>query len=438
MGRQNQVAVLKPASGHWSVLTRDTSQGLIFEMNWSPDGALIYYDRSVDLPQGIFSVPVVGGEPRPVLEKALGPEVLPDGTLLVTRINSERQRQLYRFWPETGRTQALGALPCSIAFDPPVRAFPDGKEAVFFGRTLEDGADSPEHLYALDLDIGNTRRLAPGVTIPEAPEYFPLSVSPDGSSVLIDLPAGNLHRIVAVPRDGSPSLQNLMTLTLTPWYLDAGSDGSVYVDQIDRQAEVLGFPVSGGVPTRIAVSPTNIPYYTRGGAVPLPDGRVLIPSVLAGTERLLVTAHGKEPLPFLETQEETTGPAAILSDQEIAFLIGSGAEREVAVASIRDGRIVRRLKGSRSAIQSLVASKDGETLFYVASGVVWALPAADGEPRGACRRRGGRRPEERRSHRQAERARPNSLDANSRRRRPGVGDSFPQQRVQLDARLPVS
>jgi hypothetical protein len=52
------------------------------------------------------------------------------------------------------------------------------------------------------------------------------------------------------------------------------------------------------------------------------------------------------------------------------------------VASIADGRIVRRLDQiSTGEITSLAASPDGKTLYYVASGTVWAVPSDGGQPR---------------------------------------------------------
>jgi len=68
-----QVAVMKPESGNWSVLTRDRSRGPVLNHSWSADGALIYYDRYTDVPQAIFSVPVLGGDERLVLENAFSP-----------------------------------------------------------------------------------------------------------------------------------------------------------------------------------------------------------------------------------------------------------------------------------------------------------------------------------------------------------------------------
>ncbi len=89
-----------------------------------------------------------------------------------------------------------------------------------------------------------------------------------------------------------------------------------------------------------------------------------------------------EAAPLIDTAEETDGPAALLADREVAFIIGSGSNRAIAIASIADGRISRRLKGvSGTGIDVLAGSTDGKTLFYVASRNVWSIPAADGSPR---------------------------------------------------------
>ena len=46
-------------------------------------------------------------KPRHRHRSAGGSQVLPDGSLLVLRLNGERRFQLYRSWPESGRTQPL-------------------------------------------------------------------------------------------------------------------------------------------------------------------------------------------------------------------------------------------------------------------------------------------------------------------------------------------
>ena len=100
-----QVAVMNPDSGNWRVLTRDRAHGLIVTVSWSTDGSRIYYDRSAG-PPGIYSVPALGGEERLVIESAVTPEPLADGSLALLKFNADRQPQLHRFWPSTGRLVA--------------------------------------------------------------------------------------------------------------------------------------------------------------------------------------------------------------------------------------------------------------------------------------------------------------------------------------------
>src|SRR5438034_216907 len=84
---QTQVAVMNPDSGNWTVLTHTKSSGPVQEITWSPDGSKLYFDRVVPQPVGIYTVPSLGGDERLVLKGAGGPEALPDGSLLVWRID---------------------------------------------------------------------------------------------------------------------------------------------------------------------------------------------------------------------------------------------------------------------------------------------------------------------------------------------------------------
>jgi hypothetical protein len=68
-----QVAVMKPESGNWVVLTHSNENGYIPVLSWSPDGTKIYYDRWTDVPRGIYSVPALGGAEQLVLEDAGDP-----------------------------------------------------------------------------------------------------------------------------------------------------------------------------------------------------------------------------------------------------------------------------------------------------------------------------------------------------------------------------
>ena len=369
-----QVAVMKPESGNWMVLTKDRARGQVVEISWSRDGTKLYFDRNADVPRGIFSVAVLGGEERLVLEDAAFPEVLPDRSLLVAKINSDRKLQLHRFWPETGRLQSFPVELQSIS-GTPVRVFPDGKEAVFLGRPA--GGPPETHLYALELGSGRTRRLAPDVSIGIVNNLFPLAVTPDGQSVLINLPSGNLHRIVAIPRNGGAGVRPMLTVTQIPWYLDVDAAGRLYLEQIDQPCEVLRFQAAGGAPERIAASPA----FRFGAIAELPGAQVLVPAVLAGRARILVAGPGREPAPLVDTTEETTPPVTTVGGDTVAFLMGPPSDRAIAIAAVADGRIVRKLQVPQKPIDSLASSPDGKTLYYTASQTVWAVPAEGGEPR---------------------------------------------------------
>jgi Tol biopolymer transport system component len=387
----SQVAVMDSQSGDWTLLTKNRSGGSITELNWSPDGSKIYFDRFVSAPQGIYTVSRFGGDEHLVLEAAMGPEPLPDGSLLAIKVNKDRNKQLYRFWPEGGRLEPLDALTAGWGGISPVRAFRDGKEAVFLGETLEQAktgisvasgsSSAPPNLYIIDLASGKARRLAPELDFPlSAINLFPIAIASDDQSVLVDSQAGDLHRVISIPRHGTGPIRTLFSLTLGSDYMDVDKDGDIYLDQLSRPLEVLRFPAAGGTPETLSSS--------EGGAgrgsvtVPLADGRIVFASLAAGRSRLLAVKSGGEVVPLIETKDETSLPACQVGKDRIAFVQGPPGRAVIALASLADGRIVKRLAGTPGTdITSLAASPDGETLYYVVSGTVWAIPASGGQPR---------------------------------------------------------
>ena len=223
---QTQVAVMKPQSGNWAILSHERARGLVQELSWSRDGTRIFFDRFSEVPRGVFSIASLGGDERLILEDAGWPQSLADGSLLLVRINAQRVPQLFHFWPDTGQLDAFNAFfPDLNNGTAPIRVFPDGREAAFYGAL----SDSPtvQSLYAIDLASGRTRLLTTTSGISNQ-LVTSLAISPDGQSVLFDLPAGNLHRIVQVSRDGSDVIRSLVTLTAPTAGLDVGPDGSLY------------------------------------------------------------------------------------------------------------------------------------------------------------------------------------------------------------------
>jgi eukaryotic-like serine/threonine-protein kinase len=380
----SQVVVMDPESGNWSVLTNDRAHGLVACLSWSWDGSRIYFDRFTSQPLGVYTVPTLGGEAREVLGNAAMPEPLPDGSLLLVRVDPDRRTQIYHFWPDTGKLQALGAW-VSLTPAAGMRVFPGGKEAVFFGNVKEEGSDKSPHLYLLDITSGSTKRLAPELPIVQTAQLFPLAVAPDGQSVLIDLPSGNLHRIVEIPRSGASTARTVMTLTSAVWALDAAHDGSLYIDQVDRPLQLLRFPSTGGTP-EVLESLESYPVAAQNtGSVEFPDGRVILPALISGKSRLLLGQPGGNFVPLLQTKEETGPPFVGVGDGQVALMIGSPPADAVALASVKEGRIIRRFDDTEGKqILELAASPDGKTLYYVSSGSVWSVPTDGGNSHKLC------------------------------------------------------
>lgn len=144
----------------------------------------------------------------------------------------------------------------------------------------------------------------------------------------------------------------------------------------------MRFSPASGALERIPLSSVSALQTIQSIPLPLPDGRVLLAGRIVGRDRVLVMAPGRDPVPFVATDEETTGPLAMVGEDTFVFVAGTVPTRTLALASVADGRITRRLtRVDADAIQGMAGSPDGTTIFYVDSGTVWAVPAGDGEPR---------------------------------------------------------
>jgi predicted Ser/Thr protein kinase len=370
-----QIAVMKPESGNWTLLTH-AQKGWLSGLSWAPDGSRVYYSRNTDVPLGVFSVPVLGGPEQLILENADCPEALPDGSLLLIRLNAERQRQMFRLWPETGQ---LKGLPIEVFGVP--RTFPDGREAVVFGRPIGPGQETWPHLYIVDLQSGKVRRLVSGSD--DDLKSASMAVTRDGQSVLVARPAGNLIRVMSISRSGKINVPVLFTLTGATT-LDASVDGSIYLDQGERPADLVRFAPEGGRAQKIATFPVFETLSWNGNSeifAILPDGRAVTPAAINGRVRLMATEAGKDPLPLINTTEETSAPVTAVGANQIAFLIGPQPKRTIALAEASSGRIVSRIPFDKGLIQSLAASPDGKVLYGGAGGTIWSIPVSGGEPK---------------------------------------------------------
>ena len=143
------------------------------------------------------------------------------------------------------------------------------------------------------------------------------------------------------------------------------------------------FSASGGTP-EVLTSGGPIRRYDLA-PVQFRDGRLLLQEFIAGRPRLLLGKPGENFVPLIETNEETAQPVARLGNDEAAFIAGSPPSRSLAVASVREGRIIRRFKATEgNDITALAPSPDGKDLYYVSSGTIWSVPTQGGSPRKIC------------------------------------------------------
>ncbi|MFL6451302.1 MAG: winged helix-turn-helix domain-containing protein [Bryobacteraceae bacterium] len=369
-----QLAIMKPNGGSWTILTSDREHGYITTAAWAPDGSKIYFDRMWGQPLGIYSVPPLGGVPRMLLDEAFGPEPLPDGSLIVVKLTDKGDNQLFHFWPESGRLEPLPAFLQKSDITPMLRAFPGGKELVYFGTSDGDRSQSARMLV-FDLASRRARELAPNLRVdPGTDGWSPLAAAPGGESVYLISRAGDTRWLTEVPRKPGRKPRALLSFpdSAMPVGMDVARDGSLYLDLLRDQFVVLRVNASGGAGEEFGL-PTN-DFLTMVS----PKGDVLLTLPGMGRRRLAAMHPGGEPQILVETSEDTTLPATIFGDK-VAFVIGTGDQRRIAVASLRDGRVLRRF--STRSDNGMAASPDGHTLYYSFSGAIWAQSVAGDKPK---------------------------------------------------------
>ena len=139
-----------------------------------------------------------------------------------------------------------------------------------------------------------------------------MGVSADGKSVLAAVPAGAVERVVAYPLDGTAE-RDTFTTTSDMWYLEEGPDRSVYANLVDRPPEIVRLSLNGA-PETLAAFPR---LDELSQLLLAADGRMVVPEA-TGRVRLMAVAPGKEPVPLIQTAEETSAPMAVVGPDHIA------------------------------------------------------------------------------------------------------------------------
>ncbi|HEV2423241.1 MAG TPA: protein kinase [Terriglobia bacterium] len=373
-----QVWVMQPETGNRIMLTHSRERGLVQSIAWSPDSSRIYYDRWYDEPKGIYAVPALGGDEQLVLENAMSPEPLPDGSLLITRLNRENLYQVFRYLPETGQTQAY-SVAVGGAFGVRLLAVvPGGREFLVIGTKIGSGADAGNHLYTVDLATGSMRQLPEDYPGEFSGQSVAVAATRDGKDAVIATGKGNTYRVAAVPLDGHGPTRPLLNMIHPIWGLDTGPDGSIYLDQSDRGEELVRFPADGGKVERVAAisNPDELDYFTV-----LPDGRTVWAERTASRTRLILVEPGKDPSALINSNEETAGPMTPVGSDQLAFMIGAPPRHAIALATVSNGQITRRLSFDQGEVTALATSPDSKTLYCVAGRAVWSVPLSGDEPR---------------------------------------------------------
>ena len=370
-----QVAVMKPESGNWQVLTHRRDLRCPTMHSWSPDGSLIYYDRVSEVPAGVFSVPVLGGDERLVLEKASLVESLPDGSLIVWRINAQREYQTYRFWPDSGRLQDLPFLVDAVSNTATAaRILPGGKQVLIAARPRTP-TGAPMGLYRMDLATTAVQPL----THEAGFGNLGWSLARDGKSVLAVTSGGSMSRVTQIPLSGGPVPRTLFTAANEIWWVEGGLEGSVYANLVDRPGTLIRASPDGKVREKLGTFPDESLSIAM-----LPDGRAIVSTGASGRLRLLALEKGKEPVPLINSGEDAGPYVTPVGSHEIAFTIGHSPSDTIAIADTASGRIERKISPGKGIVATLAASPDGTTLYVTAGSMVWAIPSAGGEPKKIC------------------------------------------------------
>ena len=364
---QTQLAVMNPDSKSWTVLTHDRSSGMEAQTSWSPDGSRIYFDRVWGGPHGIYEISPLGGEPRLLLDGAQCPHALPDGSLIVVRIDQSGHYRLFRFWPDSGKLDPLPAIAMGGVGetpDPLVQVVPDGRNVIYLG-TPEDKPNGLPKWYALDLASLRSRPLNAQVV----PRVFAVGVSPDSRSALLINSVGDVWDIAAVPiaADGPPRPIISFPKPTNIYGINAASDGSVYFDYMMRPSSILQFDPSG---KNLAQTVVTI---EGAGLIPLGKDAFLIDRFESGKWQLKLFRAGVGSQDLLQSSEESSGPVTKVGSDSVAFLLGSPGRQNIAIATLRDGRIMKRFHFDASSVRSLAATPDGSKLYFCDGNQVWSI-----------------------------------------------------------------
>ena len=161
--------------------------------------------------------------------------------------------------------------------------------------------------------------------------------------------------------------------------IDVAEDGTIFVDQQNNTLQILKINASDGSVEHVAKAKT---YLLRSHTVELPDGRVIVPGVVSGRPRLMLSETDKLATPLIDTSEETSGPITVVGKDLIAFLFGSDCGKvhrpRLAAGSSHHSHDPRAGRGFNCSAGGF---RRRQPLYYIRENTVWQVSVAGGEPR---------------------------------------------------------
>jgi hypothetical protein len=115
--------------------------------------------------------------------------------------------------------------------------------------------------------------------------------------------------------------------------------------------------------------------------ITLPDGGILFEAQRHGRSDLFLVRAGSDPQLLLNGPEPADLPGALLGYDALAFIVGGPDRPHVAIASVRDGTVIRRFSADAHQVTAMTAPADGKTIYYASNGTIWAQPVSGGDPR---------------------------------------------------------
>jgi serine/threonine-protein kinase len=299
---------------------------------------------NTSMPQSLWAVAVLGGDPRRVLS------VDPPGQILAATISPDgKTLALWEVYEEAGKRYR------NIFISSPPGAPPrEYKPAPF----RAEGAYIPNYLrFSPD---GSRLVLSSSATLGE--EWMWIIPWPDGSN-------SQPHRIFA---RGLTSPAADFDWTPDSRYLCLASGGNLYLADTRRQ-ELQQITASASEPAEHpAVSP---------------DGRrIIFTTGVLNYDIVEVPFDGSPPRPLVATDRTEKEPSWSAAGDQMAFITDRSGESEIWLRS-SDGRWERPLvrqndfpNDPQSEFQSASLSPDGSRVAYIRKGRLWVSPSSGGKP----------------------------------------------------------